>query len=55
MRRGVCETVIETAINHQIPPNRIRERPQVAHRIRIEIGLRKMPDLGRDGELFHRI
>jgi hypothetical protein len=38
VRGCVGETVIETAINHQIPPKWIRERPQVADRIRIENG-----------------
>ena len=50
VRRRAGEPVIKPPIHHQIPPNRVRHRPQITHRIRIEIRLRKMPDLAGDRE-----
>lgn len=53
--RSTGETVIESAIDHEITPEGIRQRPEVTYRIRIEIGLRKMPDFAGDGELLQPV
>ncbi len=55
VRGSAGEAMIEPAIDHQITPQGIGERPKVTHRIRIEIRLRKMPDLAGDGEFLQRV
>jgi hypothetical protein len=43
---------IETAIEHQILPRAVAQRPQGAHGIALKKGLREMPDFSRDPEVL---
>ena len=49
---SVGEPVIEPAIDYQIAPHGIRERPEITCRIRIKIRLGKMPDFTGNCELL---